>query len=79
MPIIFDPNAIEPCKCGNIPKVGIKFWYKSKYGAKIIGVIKTIHDTKSIISTNGAQYPNREIEVRPKEIVREEKLNTLGI
>jgi len=81
-PITISPNKIEPtlvCKCGNEPYVGAEFYYKSKYSIEpTIGIIARIDDTH-ILSTNGTPYKKEEIEVKPKHIAREEKLNELGI
>lgn len=61
-----------PCVCGSIPEIGMKFWYYSKYGACIEGIIKNIHYGK-ITSTNGVDYPNEEIELKPKMVLRKQK------
>lgn len=67
------------CKCGNEPYVGAEFYYKSKYSIEpTIGIIAIVNDS-SITSTNGTPYHKSEIEVKPKHIAREEKLNDLGI
>jgi hypothetical protein len=66
-----------PCKCGNFPKVGDIFYYRSRYG-EVIGEVGSAGGN-GIISTRGASYPNAEIELKPKDIIREEKLNDIGI
>lgn len=67
------------CKCGNRPTVGGRFWYKCKYSDEVIeGVIAELCGS-SITSTRGATYPNHEISVQPLDIIREEKLNKLGL
>ena len=67
------------CKCGNEPYPGIEFYYKSRYSEETtIGIIASVNKTH-IFSTNGTPYHKKEVEVKPKNIVREEKLNELGI
>lgn len=72
-------NIPVKCKCGNYPTLGSRFWYKSKYDDCIVeGIVGKI-DGDSITSTKGVSYKNFEIEVERLDIVREEKLNKLGI
>lgn len=71
-------GPILKCKCGNIPEVGGTFWYRSKYGSIVVGVIKSI-ETRAIVSTEGVSYPKDEIETKPLDILRNEKLDELGI
>jgi predicted amidohydrolase len=67
------------CKCGNKPYPSAKFYYKSRYSDEpTIGIIARV-DKTHIYSTNGTPYHKNEIEVKPKHIAREEKLNELGI
>ena len=77
--ITIPSDYLEPCRCGTKPAIGDEFWYRSKYGSEVRGRIGKIHSSTSIISTKGALYNNREIEIKPKDIIREEKLNELGI
>ena len=73
-----DPEILV-CKCGYEPSVGDEFYYKSIYSKEpTIGIIAKINNTH-IISTNGTPYHKNEVEVKPKHIAREEKLNELGI
>ena len=77
--LIIDRNPILFCKCGNKPYISAEFYYKSKYNTEpTIGTIAKIYSS-FIISTNGTKYAKYEIEVKPKHIAREEKLNDLGI
>lgn len=71
-------SDIKHCKCGNLPTIGGKFWYNSKYGANIEGVILSIEGC-NITSTTGVSYPVWQIEVKPLQIIRDEKLTELGI
>lgn len=67
------------CKCGNYPTVGGQFWYTSKYDGSVIeGTIEKI-DGGGIFSTNGVHYHCSDVEVVRVDIVREQKLNKLGI
>jgi len=76
---IISSSDITPCKCGNKPTPGGKFWYKSKHSYDIIeGVIAELSGS-SIVSTNGVVYPNYDIVVQPLDIIRDEKLKELGI
>lgn len=69
----------SPCKCGTIPKVGMTFYYKSKYFDNfVVGVILRI-DGINIMSTTGSVYRNSEIEIKPVSIKRDELLTDLGI
>ncbi len=73
-----DPEILV-CKCGYEPHIGEEFHYKSKYSNEnTIGIIARV-DRTHIISNNGTPYHKNEIEVKPKHILREEKLNDLGI
>lgn len=73
-----DPEILV-CKCGNEPSVGDEFYYKSIYSKEpTIGIIARV-DRTHIYSTNGTPYHKKEVEVKPKHIAREEKLNQLGI
>lgn len=75
-------SKVEPitrCKCGTTPIIGDKFYYKSKYtNYRLEGYIIKIsnHD---VVSRNGVHYKKDEIEIRPSDIVREEKLKKLGL
>ena len=72
-------SEVLVCKCGNAPYPGAEFYYKSKYSEETtIGIIRSVNKTH-IISTNGTPYHKNEVEVKPKNIAREEKLNELGI
>lgn len=71
-------GRILRCKCGNIPEIGGDFWYRSKYGSVVVGVIKSV-EARSIVSTAGVSYPKDEIETKPLDILRSEKLDELGI
>lgn len=76
---IISSHTVTPCKCGNKPTPGGKFWYQSKYSSDVIeGVIAELSGS-SIVSTNGVVYPNHDISVKPLDIVRAEKLKKLGI
>jgi hypothetical protein len=78
---IMHSNDIEVlvCKCGNEPYPGAEFYYTSKYSKEpTIGIIRSVNKTH-IISTHGTPYHKNEVEVKPKHIAREEKLNELGI
>jgi hypothetical protein len=69
-----------PCKCGTFPKIGMTFYYTSKYtGSLIEGIIGKVGGPLNIVSTNGAMYRNDEIELKPLHVIRSEKLNDLGI
>jgi hypothetical protein len=72
-------SEVLVCKCGNEPYPGAEFYYNSKYSKEpTIGIIRSVNKTH-IISTNGTPYHKNEVEVKPKHIAREEKLNELGI
>ncbi len=74
-------SVIIHCKCGTQPKVGDKFYYTSQYnntGEPLEGNIREIR-ADSIISTNGTSYDKKDIEIKTKDIKREEKLNKLGL
>ena len=72
-------TPILVCKCGNVPYEVAEFYYTSKYSKEpTIGTIASINETH-IFSINGTTYRKDEIEVKPKHIAREEKLNELGI
>ncbi len=78
---IIDSNdpVVLVCKCGNEPYPSAEFYYTSKYSKEpTIGIIARVNKTH-IYSTNGTPYHKNEIEVKPKHIAREEKLNELGI
>lgn len=79
--VVYSSNDMPvPCKCGTIPKIGMAFYYKSKYsGDVVVGIIGNISPPTSIISTKGAYYKSDEIELKPLHVVRSEKLNDLGI
>jgi hypothetical protein len=72
-------EEIIVCKCGNEPYIGAEFYYKSKYcDETTIGTIAKVG--KSYIdSNNGVRYNKSEIEIKPRHILRDEKLNKLGI
>jgi hypothetical protein len=73
-----DPEVLV-CKCGNEPYPSAEFYYKSKYSDEpTIGIVARV-DRTHIVSTNGTPYHKNEVEVKPKHIAREEKLNQLGI
>lgn len=70
-------EVVDRCKCGTIPKVGDNFYYKSRYGKEYSkGVILEIRPS-GIISENNNYYRKSEIEIKPKQIKREERLNTI--
>ena|ERR1035437_3919010 len=69
---------ITHCKCGTIPTIGCTFWYHSKYGSVVEGIVKDI-DGFNITSTAGVTYPKDQIEIKPLHIIRDEKLGELGI
>lgn len=76
--IYFGKNDVT-CKCGNKAIPGEKFWYKSKYDDTVIeGVILNAEYGK-ITSTKKVTYPCSEIEVRPMDIIRADRLSDLGI
>ncbi len=73
-----DPEILV-CKCGYEPSIGDEFYYKSIYSDEpTIGIVARV-DKRYIYSKNGTRYRKNEIEVKPKHILREEKLNYLGI
>lgn len=79
LPGIKNNTPVLLCKCGNEPYVGAEFYYSSKYSKEpTIGIVSRV-DLSVIISENGVPYHKSEIEVKPKHILREEKLNELGI
>jgi hypothetical protein len=78
--IVRSTDPPVPCKCGTIPKIGMTFYYKSKYSDYVIeGVIDRFSGPLKIVSTTGAMYMNAEIDIKPPHIKRDEKLNELGI
>lgn len=72
-------EPLDKCRCGTIPMIGDKFYYKSKYtNHRIEGYITKISNY-DVVSTNGVHYKKDEIEIRPSDILREEKLKKLGL
>lgn len=68
---------IDKCKCGTIPKIGDEFYYKSKYSKESSkGVILEIKPS-GIISENNNYYSKVEIEIKTRQIRREEKLDMI--
>lgn len=77
--ITLSSEEITKCKCGNYPRRGAKFWYKSRYGDGVVeGLVENVRGSV-IISSNGVVYNNHDIEVEDPCVIREEKLNNLGI
>jgi hypothetical protein len=64
------------CICGNLPLEGDVFYYTSKYSGRHSGVVKRCENSY-IISINGTKYSNSDIEIKPKSVVRDEKINKL--
>lgn len=70
---------ITKCKCGNVPKAGGQFWYKSKYSTDyLVGTIRSV-EGRSIVSTTGVAYPKDDIELKPRSLIRMDRLKELGI
>ena len=71
------PKERPFCICGTIPEPGDTFYYQSRYSdTELEGEVKTVN-FDNIISKNGTSYSFREIRIKPKWIIREEKLNNL--
>lgn len=68
--------------------VGAKFWYQSKYSDTLVeGVVASYRNSSYnggevvmvIESTNGATYYSSEIEIEDLSVIRDRKLDDLGI
>lgn len=86
-PIINLPNVkvnhnVSPkerpfCICGTIPEPGDLFYYQSRYSdTELEGEVKSAN-FDNIVSKNGTTYSFKEIRIKPKWEIREEKLNNL--
>jgi hypothetical protein len=68
--------------------VGARFWYQSKYSDTLVkGVVASYRNSSYkdgevvmvIESTNGASYYSSEIEIEDLSVIRDRKLDDLGI
>ena len=71
------PKEPQFCLCGSKPYPGDIFYYQSKYALEpLAGEVAEVHyDT--IRSKNGTSYKFSEIRIKPKYLIREEKINKL--
>lgn len=71
------PKEPQFCLCGSKPYPGDIFYYQSKYTLEpLAGEVAEVHyDT--IRSKNGTSYKFSEIRIKPKYLIREEKINKL--
>ena len=71
------PKEPQFCLCGSRPYPGDIFYYQSKYALEpLAGEVAEVHyDT--IRSKNGTSYKFSEIRIKPKYLIREEKINKL--
>jgi len=71
------PKEPQFCLCGSKPYPGDIFYYQSKYALEpLAGEVAEVHyDT--ITSKNGTAYKFSEIRIKPKYLIREEKINKL--
>lgn len=71
------PKEPQFCLCGSKPYPGDIFYYQSKYALEpLAGEVAEVHyDT--IRSKNGTAYKFSEIRIKPKYLIREEKINKL--
>jgi len=71
------PREQEYTKDGKIPEPGDLFYYHSQYSDKPLeGQVKRVHNG-SIVSINGVPYDFKQITIKSKSELREEKLNEI--
>ena len=72
-----EPREQEYTIDGKIPEPGDLFYYHSQYSDKPLeGQVKIVHNG-SIVSTNGVPYDFKQITIKSKSELREEKINKL--
>ena len=72
-----EPREQEYTQDGKIPEPGDLFYYHSQYSDKPLeGQVKIVHNG-SIVSINGVPYDFKQITIKSKSELREEKINKL--
>ena len=71
------PREQEYTKDGKIPEPGDLFYYQSQYSTEPLeGQVQRVHNG-SIVSANGVPYDFKQITIKSKSELREEKLNEI--
>ena len=72
-----EPREQEYTQDGKIPEPGDLFYYQSQYSDKPLeGQVQRVHNG-SIVSINGVPYDFKQITIKSKSELREEKINKL--